>query len=162
MTYFEKLLDTIQFVVERHRAAYNRNCSDKVKKELAKRGADDIKINFVRYQPEDGKESDYDYLLFEARDINIELRNDLESLFYNFKLNKPEYFNSFPSAGVNGPGFMVRMPKGWVEKYRYKEFDETEQSDECSMLYWHDYKCSDENLDKRYKHFSDFMERFIK
>lgn len=33
---------------------------------------------------------------------------------------------------------------------------------EESALYWHDWHCSDENMDKRYKHFNEVIERFLK
>ena len=162
MTYLEKLNEDLQHIVNRHIDAIERNCSDKVKESLKKqyKGKEPY-IKFIRYQPVEDKISDFEYLLYEAPQINIELRNDIESLLYEYNLTKPEYFNSFPSAGVQCVGFMVRIPEGWVEKYKDKEYQEPEPKQESSF-YWHDWRCSDENMDKRYKHFNEVIERFLK
>ena len=162
MTYLEKIIEELQNTVNRHIAAIERNCSDKVKQHLNKQyEGEQIRIKFIKYQPEEYYVSDYEYLLFEAPFVNIELKHDIQSIFYEFKLYEPEFFNSFSSAGVDCPGFIVRIPSGWTEQYKDKEYENSEDEQE-SMFYWYDYKCSEDNLNKRYKYFNSVIERYLK
>lgn len=163
MTYLEKLNENLQYIVNRHFDAIERNCSDKVK-DFIKQQYNDQKpyIKFIKYQPVEKRTSDFEYLLYEAPYVNVELKNDIESLLYEYGLTiTPDYFVSFPCAGVDCAGFMVKIPEGWTNNYKDKEYQEPEPKEE-SPLYWHDWHCSDENMDKRYKHFNIISEQFIK
>lgn len=162
MTYLEKLNEDLQHIVNRHLDAIERNCSDKVKESLKQRYEGQTPyVKFIRYQPVENKISDFEYLLYEAPFVNVELKDDIESLLDEYNLTKPDFFNSFPSAGVECAGFIIEIPKGWTKQYKDKEYQEPKPKQEPTV-YWHDWRCTDENMDKRYKHFNEVIERLLK
>lgn len=163
MTNLEKLNENLQYIVNRHLDAIERNCSDKVKDFIKQQyNIQKPYIKFIKYQPVEKRTSDFEYLLYEAPYVNVELKNDIESLLYDYGLTiTPDYFVSFPSAGVDCAGFMVKIPEGWTEKYKDNEYVISESKKE-SVLYWHDWHCSDENMDKRYKHANIIFEQYLK
>lgn len=157
MTYLEKLNEDFQYIVKRHQNAIERNCSDKVKAQFKGQPY----IRYVKYQPIEERRSDYEYLLFEGDYLNIELQHDMSSLLSEYHLREPSFFAGFPSEDI-GSGFMVKLPEGWVDTYMNKEYVEDETLNVESPFYWRDWRCSEENLDKRYLHFNKVVERFIK
>lgn len=165
MTNLEKLNENLQKLIERHTAAIEKNCSEIVKNYLKEHNEGGTYIKFIKHQPIEYKVSDYHYLLYEAPSINIELRHDIDSLLCEFKIQRdPEFFKSFPGQGVKCQGFMAMPSEDWVKNYMNEEYVEPEPKkryDGPNPFYWLDWKCSDEDFDKRYQHFNAVMEKFI-
>ena len=134
MTYYEKLLDAMKYISNRH----------------SSRG---VNIEFIKYQTKD-RENDYSWVVFKADNCNIEVRLDLKSLMYDLHLYEPDFITAFPSIGLNEPGFMIRLPENWEKDYKDKEY--VEEDYKFPIPFW---RCSDEFFEERYRHFDETIVR---
>lgn len=161
MTYEEKLFEGLEYIVERHKKAFLENCSDELKELVYKHNDDhkEIYIKFNRHSiPKSNMESEYYY--FNAPIIVNEMRYDIDSLVGgSLHLCKPEYSNGWVGHPEDVGGFLVRVPEGWNEKYKDKEFVEPEKTESWFAHHW---ACTDEQLTNRYKYFNQVMSTFFK
>lgn len=134
MTYYEKLLDAMKYISNRH----------------SSRG---VNIEFVKYQTKNS-ENDYSWIVFKADNCNIEVRLDLKSLMYDLHLYEPDFITAFPSIGLNEPGFMIRLPENWEKDYKDKEY--VEEDYKFPIPFW---RCSDEFFEQRYRNFDETIAR---
>ena len=157
MTYEEKLFDGLKYIVERHKKAFEENCSDKVKelvyKEFGK--GRDIYIKLNKHSvPKSDMESEYYY--FNAPIVMNEMRFDIDSLVRgDLHLHKPEYCKGFNDDKVGG--FVIVVPEGWNKNYKDKEFEEPKSSPD---FYVHVWNCTDEQLASRYQYFNKVVSVF--
>jgi len=156
MTYEEKLISGLEYIVERHKKAFEENCSDKVK-ELVYKESDkgsDIYIKLNKHSvPKSDMESEYYY--FNAPIILNEMRFDIDSLVdFSLHLCKPEYCNGFNDDKVGG--FLIRVPEGWNKNYKDKEFEEPNAPE----FFVHTWNCTDEQLAVRYQYFNKVVSVF--
>lgn len=134
MTYYEKLLDAIKYISDRH----------------SSRG---VKIEFLKYQGKD-KENDFSWVVFKSSNCNIEVRLDVESLAVDLNLPEPEFISGFPSIGLNGPGIWFKLYDEWIEEYKDTEYIQRDY--QFPIPFW---RCSDEFFEQRYRHFDETIAR---
>lgn len=134
MTYYEKLLDAIKYISDRH----------------SSRG---VKIEFLKYQGKD-KENDFSWVVFKSSNCNIEVRLDVKSLAVDLNLPEPEFISGFPSIGLNGPGIWFKLYDEWIEEYKDTEYIQRDY--QFPIPFW---RCSDEFFEQRYRHFDETIAR---
>lgn len=157
MTYEEKLFNGLEYIVARHKKAFEENCSDEVKELIYKEfdKGRDIHIKLNKHSiPKSDMESEYYY--FNAPITVNEMRFDINSLVDCLHLCKPEYCKGF-NDDKDG-GFLIRVPEGWNEKYKDKEFEEPS----APNLFVHTWNCTDEQLASRYKYFNNVISAVAK
>ena len=160
MTYEEKLFSELEHIAERHKKAFEENCSDEVKELIYKEfdKGRDIYIKLNKHSaPKSDMESEYYY--FNAPIIVNEMRFDIDSLVdFSLHLCKPEYCNGSVSDKNDVGGFLIKVPEGWNENYKDKEFEEPNAPD----FFVHTWNCTDEQLASRYKYFNNVISAFTK
>ena len=161
MTYEEKLFSELEHIAERHKKAFEENCSDKVK-ELVYKEYDkgrDIYIKFNEHSiPKSSME--YEYYYFNAPIIVNEMRFDINSLVKDtLHLCEPMYTCGKGGDKNDVGGFLIRVPENWGKEYKDKEFEEPENTPD---FYVHVWNCTDEQLASRYKYFNNVISAFAK
>ena len=160
MTYEEKLFSELEHIAERHKKAFEENCSDKVKELVYKdKHGRDIYIKLNEHSiPKSSME--YEYYYFNAPIIVNEMRFDIDSLVKDtLHLYEPMYTCGKAGDKNDVGGFLIRVPENWNKEYKDKEFKEPEDT---PNIYHHVWNCTDEQLVSRYKYFNNMLSAFAK
>ena len=161
MTYEEKLFSGIEYIAERHKKAFEENCSDEVKEFVYEKNQNgsEIFIKFNRHSvPKSSME--YEYYYFNAPIVVNEMRFDIDSFVHDgLHLYGPEYTSGFAGHKEDVGGFVIRVPENWNKDYKDKEYEEPKDSPEYFVHVWN---CTDEQLASRYKYFNNVLSNFIK
>lgn len=160
MTYFDKLFETLEYIANKHKNAFEKYLDEDVKEAVFRSNGNgkEIYIKFNRHQLPEYKKSDFEYLYFNAPNIINEMKFDIDGLAIELELPKPIYCNGWDGDKDDVGGFMIRIPEEWNENFKNKEYKDREES----IFYWKDWKCSDEHLKERYKNFNKVIKRYIK
>lgn len=159
MTYFEKLFEVIEYIANRHKNAIETLLDEDVKESIySHNNTKEVYIKFNKHQLPEYMKSDYEYLYFNAPIVTIDIKFDLETITLELNLPKPEFCNGVAGDPNDVGGFIIRIPEGWNEKFKNKEYEEREES----LFWWRDWKCTDEHFKERYKHFNETIKRFLK